>query len=70
MGDVTIIELNPLSAEQFLLFQKYYQKIVQLIECGVFEHKQGSVEIHIDSFGNWNNVRVVRNNYPNKKANN
>ncbi|MEK6878903.1 MAG: hypothetical protein AABY22_04810 [Nanoarchaeota archaeon] len=64
MDEAIIIELNPLDAEQFILFQKHYKKINHLIDYGAFELKDGSIEIHCNSSGDWKNIRIIKNNYP------
>jgi len=38
-------------AQQFLLFQEYYNQFVLLVEHGVFDVRNGSVVLHFDKHG-------------------
>lgn len=50
MNDVTIL-LNPLDAELFRSYQQFHSTFQLLCERGVFDTKNGSVEINFNEHG-------------------
>lgn len=55
------IELQPLAAEQFILFQKYYKQISKLIESDIFNIKNGKIILDFDAGGEIQNIQKVLN---------
>ena len=51
MTDLIKLELTEEEAKLFVRFQKHYALVKLLEELGAFDVKNGSVEIHFDSFG-------------------
>lgn len=46
-----VIELSEIDATAFKLFRQYQDKIVLLVSLGVFETRNGSVELHFNNEG-------------------
>lgn len=55
----TLIWLDNSSAEQFVLFQKYFASINLLIEKRIFDQKAAVIQLHFDKQGEI--VNITRN---------
>jgi len=59
MSNITIVQLNELDAQDFILFQKYYQQFRKLREVGVLE-KGFTGQVILDvMFGEIKNLKRV-----------
>lgn len=58
MIGVELVQVNlpPLEAERFIQFQKHHDKLVKLLDCGMFEIKNGYAVLHFDPLGNIRDV--------------
>lgn len=50
IDEITIFMSNQ-EAIQFRMFQQYYEQFVLMVSKGVFDIRDGSVEVHFDHFG-------------------
>jgi len=62
------VELSELDAEQFLLFQKYYNQFREMEAEGVFDVRGGSAIIDFDESGGIS--RIIRQLYSKKYGKN
>lgn len=48
-SEVTILEVNPVDAQLFLLFRKYQNNLTKILKSGMLDIKDGYAVVHFDS---------------------
>jgi len=60
--DIPVI-LTALDAERFIVFQKYYSEIREMIDGGVFETKNGKAILSFNSDGKMMEIEIQKKVY-------